>query len=61
MTKLSTIEAMKPIVIHLLGITAVCHEGFSDNFRGGGFVYIHSTKLGTIGFIASAKMLSSLK
>jgi hypothetical protein len=46
------IKAMIAIVIHLVGITTMLHEGFSDDFGEGGFVYGHYTNLGTTGFIA---------
>jgi hypothetical protein len=55
------IDAMIAVVIHLFGITTMLHEGFGDDVRGGGFEYGHSTELGTTGFIASSKMISSLK
>ena len=39
-------------MIHLVGFTAMLHEGLCDDVRGGGFVYGHSRDLGTTGFIA---------
>ena len=55
------IEAMVAVVIHLVHATAMLHEGLGNYFRGGGFEYGHSTELGTTGFMASQKMISSLK
>ena len=50
------IKAVIAVVIHLVCITTVLHEGLCDDVRRGELVYGHLKDLGTTLFIASSKL-----
>jgi hypothetical protein len=47
------VEAVKAIMVHLIGATAMLNKGLGNYFRGCGCDYGHKQKLKTLGFYAS--------